>query len=270
MATWDMMMRALPGIGLIEPGDDLASSIATAAGADGLAFEDDDVVAVASKIVSKAEGRIVALADVHTSERAAKLAASTGRDARVCQLYLEESIAVLEVKGRHVVTVDRRGFWGTGAGVDMSNIGPRGDDRAILLPEDPDASARRIRAGLAALTGKTIAVIITDSFGSDVRDGAIGAAIGIAGIRHLEQPQGEVDLYGNPSRPMMNRVDEISSAASILMGQTDAARAVVIVRGAGFTRDEDARLSRLLIGPPLPATDYDLRSENAESPGPQG
>jgi coenzyme F420-0:L-glutamate ligase/coenzyme F420-1:gamma-L-glutamate ligase len=262
MTIWDMTLRALPGIALIEPGDDLAAVIAKAAEDDGFVFADDDVVTVASKIVSKAEGRIIDLDDVEVSERAAKLAATTRRDARLCQLYLDESKAILEVKGRHVVTVDVRGFQGTGAGVDMSNVGPRSDGRAILLPEDPDASARRIREGLRALTGMTLAVIVTDSFGSDLRDGAYGAAIGIAGIRHLEEPEDEADLYGNPSKPMMNRVDEISSAASILMGQTDAARAVVLVRGAGFTRDEDASLSRLLIGPPLPETDFDLRPES--------
>lgn len=117
------------------------------------------------------------------------------------------------------------------------------------MPQDPDASARRLRERLCSLTGVTVAVIVSDSFGSPMRDGAYGAAIGIAGIRHLEEPEGEQDLYGNSSRPTMNRVDEIASAASILMGQTDAARPVVIARGVIFTRDENASLRRLLIDP---------------------
>jgi coenzyme F420-0:L-glutamate ligase/coenzyme F420-1:gamma-L-glutamate ligase len=258
MATWDLTLRALPGIGLINPGDDLAAVIAAAAEEDGLILAERDVVVVASKIVSKAEGRIVDLASVTPSTRAVRLAERTGRDARLCQLYLEESRAVLDVKGRHVVTVDRRGFQGTGAGVDMSNIGPRSDGRAILLPVDPDASARRIRDGLRERAGVSVAVIISDSFGSDRRDGAYGAAIGIAGIRHLEEPDGECDLYDNPSRPLMNRVDEIASAASIRMGQTDAARPVIVGRGIPFTADEDASLARLLIGPALPEVDFDL------------
>lgn len=237
----------------------LASVIVTAAQKDGFTFQEGDVIVVASKIVSKAENRLVKLADVTPSERAIRLAERTGRDAHLCQLYLDESKAILNVKGRHVVTVDQRGFQGTGAGVDMSNIAPRSDGFAILLPEDPDASARRIRQGIHTQTNITVAVIVSDSFGSDLRDGAYGAAIGIAGIRHLEEPEDSQDLFGNPSRPLMNRVDELASAASILMGQTDAAVPVIIGRGANYTVDENARLGRLLIGPSLPDTDYDLR-----------
>jgi coenzyme F420-0:L-glutamate ligase/coenzyme F420-1:gamma-L-glutamate ligase len=258
MATWDLTLRALPGIGLINPDDDLAAVIATALNEDGLTLAEHDVVVVASKIVSKAEGRIIDLASVTASARALKLAERTGRDARLCQLYLDESRAVLDVKGRHVVTVDRRGFQGTGAGVDMSNVGTRSDGRAVLLPVDPDASARRIRDGLRKHARVSVAVIVSDSFGSDLRDGAYGAAIGIAGIRYLEEPDGERDLYDNPSRPVMNRVDEIASAASILMGQTGAAKPVIIGRGIPFTVDEDASLAPLLIGPTLPKVDFDL------------
>ena len=252
MTTWDMRFRALPGIPLIQPGDDLPALIAKAAEADGLALADGDVVVVAQKVVSKAEGRIVRLADVTPTPEAVELAGRTGRDARLCQLYLDESAAVTEVRGRHVVTVHRLGFTGTGAGVDMSNVAGRAEGYAVLLPADPDASARAIRAGLRDLTGATVAVIVSDSFGSPVREGAIGAAIGIAGIRHAEQPEGDADLFGNPSTPMMNRVDEIAGAASILMGQTAAARPVIVARGVPYTADEDASITRLLTPPPAP------------------
>lgn len=252
MTTWDMRFRALPGIPLIQPGDDLPALIAKAADADGLALADGDVVVVAQKVVSKAEGRIVRLADVTPTAEAAELAGRTGRDARLCQLYLDESAAVTEVRGRHVVTVHRLGFVGTGAGVDMSNVAGRAEGYAVLLPADPDASARAIRAGLRELAGATTAVIVSDSFGSPVREGAIGAAIGIAGIRHAEQPQGDADLFGNPATPMMNRVDEIAAAASILMGQTAAARPVIVGRGIPYTADENASITRLLTPPPAP------------------
>jgi len=261
MTDWDITFRGLPGIGLVVPGDDLATIIVKAAEADGFAFLDRDVVVVAQKVVSKAENRIVDLATVIPSERAMRLAERTGRDARVCQLYLNESRAIINVKGRHVVTVDNRGFQGTGAGVDMSNVGPRSQGRAVLLPEDPDASARGIREGIRAQTGITVAVIVSDSFGSDNRDGAYGAAIGIAGIRHMEELDGERDLFDNPSRPIMNRVDEIASAASIIMGQTDAARPVIVGRGVRYTVDEDAAISRLIVGPALPEVDFDLRPD---------
>ena len=259
MTTWDMQFRALPGIGLIESGTDLAAVITKAAEQDGLAFAEHDVIVVAQKIVSKAEGRVVNLADVTATDRAQRLAERTGRDARLCQLYLDEAKAVVNVKGRHVVTVDKRGFLGTGSGVDMSNVGPRADGWAVLLPEDPDASARRIREGIRGRTGVNVAVIVSDSFGSPVRDGAIGTAIGIAGIRYMEAPDGEQDLFGNPSKPIMDRVDEIAAAASILMGQTNAARPVVIGRGVPYTVDEQASITQLLVGPVLPEIDFDLQ-----------
>lgn len=258
MTTWDMTFRALPGIPLIQPGDNLPAVIAKAADDDGLRLADGDVLVVAQKIVSKAEGRIVPLDGVTPSARARNLARRTGRDARLCQLYLDESKAIIGIKGRHVVTIHRLGFEGTGAGVDMSNVGKRSDGYAVLLPADPDASARGVRDGIRELTGATVAVIVSDSFGSAVRDGAYGAAIGIAGIRHAEEPPGDADLFGNPAKPMMNRVDEIASAASILMGQTAAARPVVVGRGIPFTADEAASISRLLIEPVLPEIDYDL------------
>ena len=252
MITWDMWFRALPGIPLIQPGDDLPALIASAAEADGLTLADGDVVVVAQKVVSKAEGRIIRLADVTPTVEAEELARRTGRDARLCQLYLDESAAVTDVRGRHVVTVHRLGFVGTGAGVDMSNVASRAEGYAVLLPVDPDASARAIRTALRELTGVVVAVIVSDSFGSPVREGAIGAAIGIAGIRHAEEPKGEADLFGNASAPLMNRVDEIAAAASILMGQTAAARPVVVGRGIPYTTDEDASIARLLTPPPVP------------------
>lgn len=255
---WDMTFRALPGIPLVEPGENLPALIVKAAENDGFSFADGDVLVVAQKIVSKAERRIVHLDDVTPSERAQKLGRITGRDARLCQLYLDESKAIVEIKGRHVVTIHRLGFQGTGAGVDMSNVGKRSDGYAVLLPTDPDASARAIRDHVREATGATVAVIVSDSFGSAVREGAYGAAIGIAGIRHLEEPDGEADLFGNPSKPTMNQVDEIASAASILMGQTAAARPIIVGRGIPFTVDEHASLTSLLIEPQLPETDYDL------------
>ena len=261
MTTWDMRFRALPGIPLIQPGDDLPALIAKAAEAADLAFADGNVVVVAQKVVSKAEGRIVRLDDVAPTPEAEELAERTGRDARLCQLYLDESAAITEVRGRHVVTVHRLGFVGTGAGVDMSNVADRAEGYAVLLPVDPDASARGIRARLHELTGAAVAVIVSDSFGSPVREGAIGAAIGIAGIRHAEEPHGDADLFGNASKPMMNRVDEIAAAASILMGQTAAARPVIVGRGVPYTVDENASIARLLTPPPA------TRQDGSPAPG---
>jgi hypothetical protein len=145
----------------------------------------------------------------------------------------------------------------------MSNVADRAEGYAVLLPVDPDASARSIRAGLRELTGASVAVIVSDSFGSPVREDAIGAAIGIAGIRHAEEPERDADLFGNASKPMMNRVDEIASAASILMGQTAAARPVVVGRGVPYTVDENASIAQLLTPPPVPDADGTLLEELA-------
>jgi coenzyme F420-0:L-glutamate ligase / coenzyme F420-1:gamma-L-glutamate ligase len=198
--SWDMTLRALPGIPLVQAGDDLAELIVRAARADGLDLHDGDVVVVAQKVVSKAEGRVVALASVIPGERAQRLGKLTGRDPRLCQLYLDEARSVLQLIGRHVVTLDRRGFVDTAAGVDVSNAGVYDEGWACLLPVDPDASARRIRTRIRELTGRTVAVIVSDSFGSPYREGSHGVAVGLAGIRHLEQPaEAERDLYGNPA-----------------------------------------------------------------------
>jgi coenzyme F420-0:L-glutamate ligase / coenzyme F420-1:gamma-L-glutamate ligase len=149
-----MQFRALPGIPLIQPGDDLAGIIMDAAHADGMDLRDDDVLVVTQKIVSKAEGRIVRLSNVVASPAARELADRTGRPAAHCQLYLDESRAITAVEGRHVVTVHRIGYVGTAAGVDMSNVAERAEGFAVLLPADPDASARRIREGLRLLSGR--------------------------------------------------------------------------------------------------------------------
>jgi coenzyme F420-0:L-glutamate ligase/coenzyme F420-1:gamma-L-glutamate ligase len=236
----------LAGIPLISPGDDLAAFILTALQTSRLEVQQDDVLVIAQKVVSKAEGNVVSLSSVVASPAAIELARLTSRDARLCQLYLDESREVVAVRGRHVVTIHRLGFRGTGAGVDLSNAAPLPTGTAVLLPRDPDASARRLRQRISSATGKRIAVIVSDSFGSPFREGAFGAAIGLAGISAVERPGGE-DLGGRPSSPVINRVDEIASVASILMGQTNASSPVILVRGATYTVDESARIQDLLV-----------------------
>lgn len=189
MSTWDMRLRALPGIPMVSTGDDIAALICKAGAEDGHQLADGDVLCVAQKIVSKTEGRIVRLADVIPSPRAEELAQRTGRDPRWCQLVLDESEQVLDLIGRHVVTLDRRGLVDTAGGVDLSNAGIYSEGWACLLPVDPDASARRIRDRIRELTGATVAVIVTDSLGGPHREGSHGAAIGLAGIVAVEKPR---------------------------------------------------------------------------------
>lgn len=248
-----MTLRALPGIPHVTAGDDLGALIAKAIADDGHRLVDGDVLVVAQKIVSKAEDRVIALESVSPTDAARQLADQTGRDPRLCQLYLDESEAVLEIIGRHVVTLDKRGIVDTAGGVDSSNAGVFSEGWACLLPVDPDASARRIRDQIGALTGATVAVIISDSLGNYYREGSEGAAIGLAGITAVEKPgPHDVDLYGNPMWGDLNRVDELAGAASALMGQSNAARPVVLIRGAPYTPDDHADISHLLIRPNLP------------------
>lgn len=256
---WDMNLRALPGIPRIGVGDDLGQIITDAVTADGHTVQEGDVIVVAQKIVSKVEDRVVRLNTVTPTPRAERLAELTGRDARLCQLYLDESKAIVEIIGRHVVTVDTRGMYDTAAGVDLSNSGVYEEGWACLLPIDPDASARTIRDRIRDLTGTTVAVIISDSLGNRWREGSEGQAIGLAGIAAVEKPRaGAVDLYGNPSWGDLNRVDELAGAASALMGQTNEGRPVVLVRGAPYTVDENTSMRDLLVDVPLPAVDADL------------
>jgi coenzyme F420-0:L-glutamate ligase / coenzyme F420-1:gamma-L-glutamate ligase len=160
---------------------------------------------------------------------------------------------VLQLIGRPVVALDRRGFVDTAAGVDVSKAGVYDEGWACLLPVDPDASERRIRTRIGELTGRTVATIVSDSFGSPYREGSHGMTVGLASIHAPEQPaEGEHDLYGNPAWGHLDRVDELAGAASSLMRQTDGARPVVVIRGAGYTPDEHASISGLLVDVPLP------------------
>lgn len=233
------------GIPLVQVGDDLSQMIQGALAPHSYGLEDGDVLVVAQKLVSKVEGKVVTLSSITPSEEANRLAEQTGRDPRICQVFINESSAIIRVKGRVVVTKHRLGFECSSAGVDRSNVAPHSDGVVTLLPEDPDKSAETIRAGLKKITGKNVAVIVSDSFGRHDRDGAVGIAIGIAGISHLEIRK-QQDLYGNEMTARIALVDELASAASVLMGQGDESIPVVVVRGVQFTTDEHASLLKIL------------------------
>ena len=232
------------GLPLIHEGDDLAAilldGIVTSVG-----IVDNDVLVVAQKIVSKAEGSVIELSTVTPSEHAKEIATKTGRDPRLCQIYLNEAKEVLAIKGRMVITRHRIGFVGSSSGVDRSNVGPHELGKVVLLPKDPDASARRIRNHIAKTTQKRIAVIINDSCGRDYRGGSVGMAIGIAGISAIEARH-KKDLFGNDSNSQIALVDELAAAASMLMGQANEGVPAVLIRGMRFTINEDARITNLL------------------------
>jgi len=246
LGRWQVTLYAVPNLPLIRAGDDLGSLICERASEDGFVFADGDVLVVASKVVSKAEGLLLRLADITPSTRAYELAQATGRDPRLCEVILQESAEVLGTNGRMIITRHRLGFHCTNAGVDRSNISPEYGAFAITLPRDPDASALAIRDVIRARAGRDVAVIISDSFGLPDRYGAIGLSVGLAGIRHVEERDMD-NLFGQPTHSDLMLVDALAAAAMVLMGETGEARPVVVIRGVPYTRDESASFRGLLV-----------------------
>lgn len=217
-------LRILPVEGLpeIAEGDDLGGLIAEAAD-----VEPGDVVVVSQKVVSKAEGRIVRLDDVEASDRARELAAN--HDPRQLEVILRESARVVRARAPLVIAETRHGFVCASAGVDASNASE--PDTLVLLPLDPDASAAAIRRALRERTGHDVGVIVSDSFGRPWRNGIVDVAIGVAGLRPLDDWRGRVDANGYELRATVVAVaDEIAAAAELVRGKTSGVP-VAIVRG---------------------------------------
>ena len=230
----------LAGVPLVQPGDDLSAVTAAALRANGLSLADGDVVVVVQKIVSKAEGRSVALASVSPSARAVALAAATGKDPRLVELILSEAKRVVRQRPGLIIVEHRLGFVMANAGIDHSNVPmPEGGERVLLLPQDPDGSAQALRDSLIAQSGRRIAVIINDSFGRPWRCGVAGVALGAAGLPALIDRRGHPDLFGRPLLVTeIGFADEIAAAASLVMGQADEGLPIVLVRGLQWSAPE--------------------------------
>jgi coenzyme F420-0:L-glutamate ligase/coenzyme F420-1:gamma-L-glutamate ligase len=255
-----MLLTPLPGIPLIQPGDDLPGIILAALDGANLKLASDDILVLAQKIVSKAEGRIVNLSTVIPSPRAKELALQAAKDPRMVELILSESRAVLRVRPGTIIVEHRLGFVCASAGIDHSNVEGshsddfshpvkrdtaktqpengeaattgRAEDWMLLLPEDPDASAARIRQKLEAASGARIGVLIIDSHGRAWRLGVVGAAIGFSGLPGLVDIRGQPDLFGYLLRiTLIGAADELAAAASLVMGQAAEGTPVVLVRG---------------------------------------
>jgi coenzyme F420-0:L-glutamate ligase/coenzyme F420-1:gamma-L-glutamate ligase len=230
-------LRVIPvrGIREIGPGDDLAELIAGAA-----QLEDGDVLVVAHKVVSKAEGRVLRLDAVDASELAKGIAGADGRDARQVEAVLRESVRIVRMRAPLVIAETRHGFVCASAGVDASNAPEPGS--LVLLPVDPDASAERLRAGLRKRTGREVGVIVSDSFGRAWRQGTTDVAIGAAGVRVLLDLDGQRDPVGYELHATTIAVaDEIAGAAELVMGKLDGVPAAIVrgleLAGAGTARE---------------------------------
>ena len=245
-------LTPITGIPLIQPGDDLPRILTGALGGHGDARlpapTTGDVLVVAQKIVSKAEGQHVDLTTVTPSPRAVELAAITQKDPRLIEVILWDTREVIRTRPGLIIVEHRLGWVCANAGVDRSNVAPEGQDVVLRLPADPDASAARIRAALRERFGADIGVIVADTHGRPHRTGTIGIAIGVAGLPGLEDWRGRKDLFGYTlQHTEVGLADQIASAATLLLGQAAEAVPAILVHGVPFERREGS--ARELVRP---------------------
>jgi coenzyme F420-0:L-glutamate ligase/coenzyme F420-1:gamma-L-glutamate ligase len=220
-----IVAAALPGLPEVRRGDDLAELLVAAAGL----LDDGDVLVIAHKVVSKAEGRVVALADVEPGERALTLGGEHGRDPRLIEVILGESEEIIRSRPGVLICRTRHGFVCANAGVDASNAARDGE--LVLLPLDPDASARALRARLRELSGAAPAIVIADSFGRAWRVGQCDIAIGIAGLAAVEDWRGRADTTGRTLAATVIAVADEAAALADLARAKDSREPAVLVRG---------------------------------------
>jgi coenzyme F420-0:L-glutamate ligase/coenzyme F420-1:gamma-L-glutamate ligase len=226
-----LSLTPLPGIPHVQPGDDLARLIVDSLNRADLVLGAGDVLVITSKLVSKAEDRFVDLGTITPSQRAERVARITKKDPRLVELILRESTAISRMRGAVLIVRHRLGFTLANAGIDHSNIGGA-EDRVLLLPSNPDESARNLRDAIHSLTGIAPGVVISDSHGRPFRIGTVNVAIGLAGIPAVWDQRGNRDLYGRVLRVTMTGLgDEIAAAAGLVTGQGAEGLPVVLVRG---------------------------------------
>jgi coenzyme F420-0:L-glutamate ligase/coenzyme F420-1:gamma-L-glutamate ligase len=239
-----VQLFAIEGLPAVQSGDDLAALIHGAAAAQRLALC-DGVLVVCQKIVSKAEGRVVSLAEVEPSALAREIAAEDGKDPRHMEVVLRESVRIVRRGFRTLITETRHGFVCANSGVDLSNA--PGADRAVLLPDDPDASARALRAGLEKLGDGPLAVIVSDTFGRPWREGLVDVALGSAGIAPIDDLRGTTDWVGRPLEVTATATaDQLAAAAGLLMRKDAGIPAVWVT---GVTPAGDGTVRRTLRDP---------------------
>ncbi|MET0911569.1 MAG: coenzyme F420-0:L-glutamate ligase [Ilumatobacteraceae bacterium] len=238
-----LQIYGVAGLPEITAGNSLAELIFDAAVDQGQPLLDRDIVVVTSKIVSKAEGCAIELADVEPSAFALSWARRWDKDPRVVEVVLRESKRIIRQIGPVLITETHHGFCCANSGVDQSSSGAH--DRVLVLPRDPDASARALRAQFAGL-GVDVAVVISDTFGRPWREGQTDIAIGVAGIAPLHSYIGEVDPHGHEFRVQeICVVDELASAAELVKGNTSRVP-VAVIRGREWTTDEAASMAPVL------------------------
>lgn len=237
----------LPGLGIIRKGDNVGVRICAACRDTHFQLAGGDILVVAQTIVSRAEGRLVDLGSVKPSARARKLAKMMDKEPEHVEAILQASKRIIRAEQGHLIVETPHGFVCANAGVDRSNV--PGTNCVSLLPEDPDASARRIRESIRRTLGVEVAVIVSDSFGRPFRNGAVNVALGVSGLAPIKSYIGKTDLFGYQLRvKQMAVADELASAAELLMGEANEGVAVVVVRGYLYDASEDS--AQLLVRDP--------------------
>ncbi len=241
-----LKLVALPGFPMVEPGDDLAALILEGVERAGERLVDDDILVVAQKVVSKSEDRYIDLDDVTPSQHAATLAREVDKDPRLVEVILSEAREVVRYRTGVLVVEHKLGLVLANAGIDQSNIEHGEKQRVLLLPEDPDGSASRLRRTLQQRVGVEVGILISDSLGRAWRLGTVGVALGVAGVEGLSDLRGCDDLFGRELRVTeVGLGDEIAAAASLLQGQAGEGRPVVLVRGL-HRNDPDGSAAALI------------------------
>ena len=252
-----LTLTPLPEIPLIHEGDDLAEIILQSCQNANLQLKDDDILILAQKIVSKAEGRLVNLADVEPSQHAVQLAEETEKDPRVVELILSESKEIVRKRPGLIVVEHKQGFICANAGIDRSNVEPKtsevfgnfgslDDEWVLLLPKDSDQSAKELRQTLEKATGAKLGILIIDSHGRAWRNGTVGITIGVSGIPALVDLRGDEDLFGRELKiTQVGAADELAAAASLMMGQSNEGKPIVHARGFPYPLRE-SKLDELI------------------------
>jgi len=230
-----LTLMSVPGLPIVQPGDDLSQLMLTALHNAAIRLQDNDVLVITSKIVSKAEGRFLDLRTVTPSARAIEVGAQTGKDPRLVEVIFAESTDISRMRMGVLIVRHKLGFTSANAGIDHSNVGPNGEDWVLLLPVDPDASAQRIRAAIQVATGASVGIVVSDTHGRPFRFGNTGVAVGVAGLPALLDLRGRPDLFGRVLQATdIALADEIAAAADLLSGQAAEGLPVTLVRGLRF------------------------------------
>ena len=223
----------------IKKGDDIADLIIKSIKDKNESLQENDVVIITHKIISKAEGRTTDLRNIVPSEESKKISSNTGKDPRLVELIISQSNEIVKIERDIIITETKHGFVCANAGIDTSNVGKL-SDHVILLPDDPDESARNIRKDINAKTGVNVGIIISDTFGRPFRKGQVNIAIGVAGIDPIKSYIGKRDMYGKILRVTEIAIaDEITSAAELVMGKSSRVP-VSIVRGYDFSFNDSS------------------------------